>query len=377
MQGSDRIRILSDIELTETKSFFDLGLRDELLQLLLESETKIKPVVQYCLDHMIKQKSILIISPSGLGRSLCSMIGLLNNVDPSLPYTQALVLNPNGNLAQEYSKDFKSLNKTVNLSTVTCTGKNFTDFKSLKSQVIIGTCGKILRFIRQKAIELSHLKYIVCDIADSLFEDPMITDTEEILNFINKPCVYWYLSPSSRNFIKEKFNSRVEKFGIFEIIMDQMFIEKMKFYVQIVSSDQEENDFIKRLVHHGKSQVILFSHNNEQLKTYEKVLESYSASLISKKYSKRQQDTILTDFETEVTKVLICESKGYFLRRIYARSKVQVVFLDPSKSVNIFMLRLRRKNFDLDDEVFFVIRQEHYPKIQEYVAKMGLVVEHF
>lgn len=377
MQSSDRIRVLSNTELNEITSFSDIGLKDELLQLLLESEIKVKPVLQHCLDYMLKQKSILIISPPGLGRSLCSMIGLLNNVDPSLPYTQALVLSPTGSLAQEYSKDFKSLNKTIKLSTLTCIAKVFIDPKSLKSQVIIGTCGRILRFIREKKIELTHLKYIVCDIADNLFEHPVIDDTEDLLNFINKPCVYWYLSPTNRNFIKEKLNSRVGEFGTFEIITNELVIEKMKFYVKIVNNDQEENDFIKRLVHHRKNPVILFSHNAEQLKTYEKILENYSASLISKKYSKRQQDSILQDFEMEVIKVLICESKGYFIRRINAKNKVDIVFLDPSKKVNTFLLRLRRKNFHEDDEVFFVIRQHHYPVIQEYVANLNLVVEHF
>lgn len=377
MEEPIRHKFGSNIELVEIDSFLEIGLKDELLQILIELNTTIKPVVKSCLTQFLAQKSILVISPTGLGRSLCSIIGVLNSVDNTLQSTQAIVLSPSASLAQEYFKDIIELNLTLNLSITLCTPKESNDQKSFKSQIIIGTCGKILRNIREKNIDLTHLKFVVCDIADKLFQDPMIDDTEEILNLINKPCVYWYLSPSNRNFIKEKFTSRAGESAIVEIYLDNQVLEKMKFYVQIVNDDLEEFDFVERLVYHKDNQTILYSHNIEQLIKYEKKLEKYSASLVSTLLPKRQQEVVLAEFEKEVLKVLICESKGKFIRKIKAKNKADIVFLDPSNNAKIFLTRLRRNKFSDDDEVFFVIRQDYYVIIQKYVSELGLVVSHF
>lgn len=377
MEEPNRLKFGSNIDLTEIDSFLDIGLKDELLQVLLESNTTMKPVLKYCLTQFISLKSVLIISPTGLGRSLCSMVGVLNSVDSTLQSTQALVLSPNANLAQEYFKDIKALNLTLNLSVAICTPKVLIDHKAFKSQVIIGTCGKILRNIRDKKIDLGHLKVTVCDIADKLFKEPVIFDTEDILNLINKPCVYWYLSPTDKNFIKEKFTARVGESAIVDIYMDEEILRKMSFYVKVVENDLEEAEFVESLVYHNDNQTILFSHNTEQLVEYEKKLGKYSASLLSVKLPSRKQKVVLDDFENEVLKVVICESKGRFVRRIKAKGKTDLVFLDPSKNAKMFLTRLRRNAFNEKDEVFFVIRQEQYAVIQKYVSELGLIVRHY
>lgn len=365
-----REKVFCEQVLTEIESFDSLNLKEDLLTSLKSNNQKIKLVHKYALDSILSLKSLLIISPSGLGRGSSTMIGILNSIDQSNNYPQAIVLSPRKDLAKEYYSELNSIKSEMKITSSLLVADVRYEAASFTSQVIIGTCGTIYRLCKEKAINLNHLKIIVCDIAFKLFKDPCIQHTEQLLNLIHRPCTYWYLSPKDKHNIKEKFLARAGDFPIIHIKDDEKPIDNFKYYFVGVDSQEEKIEFIKGIVYHHNNQAIIYSHNREELENYEKDLKDYSCGLVIARFSKTHQSTILQDFQNETLKVLLCESKPSLLRKIRSQGKVDLIFTDSSKDPEHFMMRLRRCDYSANDEVYFVLLKSEltflYPLIQHF-----------
>lgn len=81
-------------------------------------------------------------------------------------------------LATEYYNNFNTFKGSLNISTFLCIGGTFIDYSTLRSQVIKGTCGKILDCLQRKRINLNQLKIVVCGIVNELFNDTGREKTE-------------------------------------------------------------------------------------------------------------------------------------------------------------------------------------------------------
>ena len=151
MEDSRSIKFTSNIEMRRVYSFEDIPIRTEILETIRNQNTIMKPVPQYTLDHILSNRHLLIISRSGLGRGISTIIGILNTINLSNPMTQALILSPTHALATEYFNDFNTYKGSLKISTVLCIGGTYVQYSALKSQVIVGTSGK--NWIVYKKIE--------------------------------------------------------------------------------------------------------------------------------------------------------------------------------------------------------------------------------
>ena len=374
MNLSSREKVFCEQPLTEIESFESLDLKEDLQSSLKSSNQKLKLVHKYALDSIIQLKSLLIISPPGLGRGSSTMIGILNSIDPANLQPQAIVLSPNRTLAKEYYSELNAIKNEMKITTSLLVADVQYEPGSLASQVIIGTCGRIYRFCYEKSISLSNLKIIVCDIAFKLFKVPCIDHTELLLNLIHRPCTYWYLSPKDKHNIKEKFLARAGDFPIIHIKDDEKPIENFKYYFVGLESIEEQVEFIKGIIYHRNNQAVIYSHNKVILEKYEKELKDYSSGLVTTKFSKTHQFTVLQDFENETLKVLISESKPSLLRKIKSQGKTDLFFTDASKDPEHFMMRLRRAQYSLNDEVYFVLLKPEVSFLMAFIKHFKLEV---
>jgi ATP-dependent RNA helicase RhlB len=106
-------------------------------------------------------------------------------------YPQSLILAPTRELAIQIHKDAKLLSKRQNLNIALIYGG--TDYQkqlaSLKGNVdiIIGTPGRIIDFYKQNAFSLDHIKVMVLDEADRMFDLGFIKDIRYLLRRMPPP----------------------------------------------------------------------------------------------------------------------------------------------------------------------------------------------
>lgn len=140
---------------------------------------------------MTLRKDLVFSCESGTGKTGTFAIGALHCVDPTIQAPQVLIINPIRELADQTAKVFRSIGQYLKVSesvtgvkVMTATGGTpvSEDLKALRNgaQVIVGTPGRIFDLLG-RGMNLKHLKYLILDEADKLFESGFAEQIREIL----------------------------------------------------------------------------------------------------------------------------------------------------------------------------------------------------
>ena len=139
-----------------TSVFSSLPLSPEFLANLDSlGYTEMTPIQAQSLPVIFDGKDVKAQAKTGSGKTAAFGIGLLNKINPGLFQTQALVLCPTRELADQVSKELRRLARPIpNTKILTlCGGTPMgPQFASLEhpAQVVVGTPGRILKHTARK-----------------------------------------------------------------------------------------------------------------------------------------------------------------------------------------------------------------------------------
>jgi len=137
--------------------------------------TQMTPVQQQGLLPVLAGRDAIVQAPTGSGKTVAFGLGLLNRLDPALIKTQALVLCPTRELADQVAKEIRRLATGIpNLKVLILTGGIALgpQLASLRkdSHVVVGTPGRIQEMLRKNSLSLSKLRTLVLDEADRMLD---------------------------------------------------------------------------------------------------------------------------------------------------------------------------------------------------------------
>ena len=115
------------------------------------------------------QKNIIAQSQSGTGKTACFGLGMLVAVDVNLQETQALCLCPSLELAIQILDEIKKIAKFTKV-TIEGAFRGDEHKQLIKSQIIIGTPGKVQDLFKKRLISSKFIKVFVLDEADEMLE---------------------------------------------------------------------------------------------------------------------------------------------------------------------------------------------------------------
>lgn len=137
--------------------------------------TSMTPVQAATLPGLLAGRDLIGLARTGSGKTAAFGLALLNRLDVDSRTTQALVLCPTRELADQVSAELRRLARFVpNLRVVTlCGGVPVrTQVPSLEHppHVVVGTPGRILDHLRRETLEFGGLKTFVLDEADRMLD---------------------------------------------------------------------------------------------------------------------------------------------------------------------------------------------------------------
>jgi ATP-independent RNA helicase DbpA len=145
--------------------------------------THLTPVQQHALPAILEGRDVIAQAPTGSGKTAAFGLGLLQKIDPALVKTQALVLCPTRELADQVGRQLRTLATGVpNLKvSVLCggvaLGPQLASLEVHDPQVVVGTPGRLQELLRKKALHLGGVRTLVLDEADRMldmgFEEPI------------------------------------------------------------------------------------------------------------------------------------------------------------------------------------------------------------
>jgi ATP-independent RNA helicase DbpA len=141
------------------------------------------------LPLIIDGADVLARAKTGSGKTAAFGLGILNSLDADLFKTQALVLCPTRELADQVAKEIRRLARAIpNIKIMSvCGGSPLRDQTSSLQRsphIIVGTPGRVHKHLRTGTISLAKLKTFVLDEADRMLDMGFMDEVDAILAFV-------------------------------------------------------------------------------------------------------------------------------------------------------------------------------------------------
>ena len=154
-------------------SFDAMGLRDNLLRGIFSYGFETPSAIQQkAILPMTSGKDIIAQAQSGTGKTATFCIGILQQLDLENPCTQALVLAPTRELADQSRRVMLELGDYLDVTVQMCVGgtqvKENQRLLSKGAQVVVGTPGRTLHMIQHGHLRLDGCNTFCLDEADEM-----------------------------------------------------------------------------------------------------------------------------------------------------------------------------------------------------------------
>lgn len=171
----------------QRRPFTDLPLSPALQQALASLDYALMtPIQALSLPPLLQGKDVIGQARTGSGKTAAYGLALLSRLDPELPKTQALVLCPTRELADQTSKEIRRLARCMPNVKLTVLSGGISTRPQLASlthdpHIVVGMAGRILEHLEQGTLKLDQLKVLVLDEADRMLDGDFEAATRAIV----------------------------------------------------------------------------------------------------------------------------------------------------------------------------------------------------
>lgn len=159
----------------------------DIHQLLQNMDFKdLKPMQKEVLQQSEKHKDIIVLAPTGSGKTFAFLLPLLKVLNPEVNEVQSIILAPTRELALQIEKVFKQMK--TGFKVLTCYGGHpfSRERASLKNPpaLIIATPGRLLDHLKRETFDTNKIKHVIIDEYDKSLELGFSKEMQSILYFL-------------------------------------------------------------------------------------------------------------------------------------------------------------------------------------------------
>ncbi len=219
----------------------ELAIHQNILKALHEHGfLETTPIQEKAIPEILKKKDIFGHSSTGSGKTAAFGVPLLNALQPGKGI-QALILTPTRELCVQVTDSLRSFAKYTSIRITSVyggvgIGPQIDAIK--RSDVIVGTPGRILDHLERHTIRFDALRFFVLDEADKMFEMGFLEAVEEIMTHIPKERQTLLFSATLpegvKHLIKKHLRNPITVRG--EVYVDKQFLKQ--FYIVVQQYDK-------------------------------------------------------------------------------------------------------------------------------------------
>jgi ATP-dependent RNA helicase DeaD len=206
--------------------FTQLGIRHDIVnaisELGFENPT---PIQEQAIPVLLTGSNDFVgLAQTGTGKTAAFGLPLLELIDFTKNYPQALILCPTRELCLQISKDLENFSSNISGVGIVAVygGASISDqLRSIKRgvQIVVATPGRMLDIIGRNAIDFSRISYVVLDEADEMLNMGFQEDINTILSSTPETKKTWLFSATmpaevrriSKNYMTDPFELTVGK----------------------------------------------------------------------------------------------------------------------------------------------------------------------
>lgn len=274
--------------------------------------TEMTPIQAEGLPVVLKGKDLLAQAKTGSGKTAVFAIGLLNSLDVKLYETQALVLCPTRELADQVSKEIRRLARAIpNTKILTLCGGNplAPQLVSLEHSphIVVGTPGRILKhLIDKRSLNLGQLKTLVLDEADRMLDMGFYDDIMQIIKATPQKRQTLLFSATYPEQIKE-ISDAIQNDPLDIRLEASHDNKKIKQHFYEIEKGERTQTLISILHHYRPESTVVFCNRKQQAKELAEALwqEGFHALALHGDLEQKERDQVLVQFSNKSSSILI------------------------------------------------------------------------
>jgi ATP-dependent RNA helicase DeaD len=234
--------------------FEELPIKEDILRALDDlgfEETF--PIQENAIPPMLEGKNVLGQAKTGTGKTAAFGVPMIQKLKTDTGHVEGLVLAPVRELAQQITDDINSYAKYTKVWAISIYGGVSINgqIQELRKNptIVVGTPGRIIDQIKRGHLDLRHVKMVVLDEADRMFDMGFYEDIEWILNKTprNRQVSLWSATFDERT---RRLSAKYMPDSL-EVNMsrDEIGLTTIKQYYMIMA-EHEKYDNLKRLIEH-------------------------------------------------------------------------------------------------------------------------------
>ncbi len=147
---------------------------------------RLNPMQEVAFDAINRHKEVILLSPTGTGKTLAFLLPIVSNLDPKQAGLQVMVLAPSRELALQIEQVAREMGSGFKVNAAYGGRKIAKDRAELahSPSILIGTPGRLADHIRRGTFSCAGLKYLVLDEFDKSLEIGFEKEMKQIIRAI-------------------------------------------------------------------------------------------------------------------------------------------------------------------------------------------------
>lgn len=363
-----------NIEIISYDSFDDMNLQENILKGIYSyGFEKPSAIQKKAIVPLSKGCDIIAQAQSGTGKTGTFSIGILERIEVDKDCTQAIILAPTRELANQIYNVISALgfyiqDIRIKLSIGGTKSSDYDRWGTKKNNhIIIGTPGRVLDNLKRKKIDPSNLKIFALDEADEMLSRGFIDQIYDIFQIIpleTKVALFSATMPSevlelSKKFIKNPLHILVKK--------EELTLEGIsQFYVGLQKRDHKIDTLIDLFGTISVTQSIIFINKKTDAERLYDILtkEGFGVGVITGNMTQEERTSSIEKFRSGSTRVLL--STGILARGFDVQQISLVINFDlPIHKENYIHSSGRCGRWGRKGCVINLVTEKEYSRLQE------------
>ena len=148
----------------------------------------LKPMQEDAMEALEMETDVVLLSPTGTGKTLAFLLPLIAKLDPDLNEIQAMVVVPSRELAMQINSVIRTMGSGFKTHAIFGGQPMSLDRINLKHRpaILIGTPGRIADHFRKKTFPVNRIKTLILDEFDKSLERGFEVEMQEVIAGIPK-----------------------------------------------------------------------------------------------------------------------------------------------------------------------------------------------
>jgi ATP-dependent RNA helicase DeaD len=252
------------------------------------------------------------LAQTGTGKTAAFGLPLIELVDADEKHTQALILAPTRELAQQIAGQLEQFSSQSQRLSIVCVfgGANIQEqIRQLRkgAQIVVATPGRLIDIARRGAIKLNMIDFVVLDEADEMLNMGFRDELDTILDQTPKEKITWLFSATMPKEIRQMVKNYMHDPK--EVKVDtrqQVNVNIDHQYAVIKASDKVEA--LRRIIDFNPDLygVVFCRTRRDTQNVAEKLVETgYTAEALHGELSQSQRDAVMKRFRSKNLQLLI------------------------------------------------------------------------